>query len=118
MRVFSVYISFLISRVRPVHSFFEKESILENPSQIFTNLFFNVYLMGCRSSFSLNFNAGFPMMSYSARMLVYGKHISSIDEVCDYTANVRFPELSYWAQPGVIKQIVNYDAEGEMANPR
>ena len=75
-----------------------------------------ITLVGCHGSFSLNFNAGFPMMSYSARMLVYGKHISSIDEVCDYTANVRFPELSYWAQPGVIKQIVNYDAEGEMAN--
>ena len=28
--IFSVYISFLISRVRPVHSFFEKKSILEN----------------------------------------------------------------------------------------
>ena len=110
MRVFSVYISFLISRVRPVHSFFEKESILENPSQIFTNLFFNVYLMGCRSSFSLNFNAGFPMMSYSARMLVYGKHISSIDEICDYTAYVCFPELSYWTRPGLIRQIVEYDA--------
>lgn len=75
-----------------------------------------ITLVGCHGSFSLSFNAGFPMMSYSARMLVYGKHISSIDEVCDYTANVRFPELSYWAQPGVIKQIVNYDAEGEMAN--
>ena len=51
------------------------------------------------------------MMSYSARMLVYGKHISSIDEICDYTADVCFPELSYWARPGVINQIVNYDAE-------
>lgn len=70
-----------------------------------------ITLVGCRSSFSLNFNAGFPMMSYSARMLVYGKHISSIDEICDYTAYVCFPELSYWAQPGVINQIVNYDAE-------
>ena len=30
MGIFSVYISFLISRVRPVHSFFEKKSILEN----------------------------------------------------------------------------------------
>ena len=39
MRVFSVYISLLISRVRPVHSFFEKEFTLENPLQIFTNLF-------------------------------------------------------------------------------
>ena len=34
LRVFSVYIPFLISRVRPVHSFFEKKSILENTSQI------------------------------------------------------------------------------------
>ena len=38
-----VYIYFLISRVHPVHSFFEKKSILENPSQIFTNLFFHAY---------------------------------------------------------------------------
>ena len=44
MLVFSVYIPFLISRVRPVHSFFKKKSILENPSQIFTNLLFNYYL--------------------------------------------------------------------------
>ena len=43
MLVFSVYIPFLISRVRPVHSIFEKKSILENPSQIFTNLFFHAY---------------------------------------------------------------------------
>ena len=43
MLVFSVYIPSLISRVRPVHSFFEKKSILENPSQIFTNLFFHAY---------------------------------------------------------------------------
>ena len=45
MFVFSVYIPYLISRVRPVHSFFEKKSILENYSQIFTNLFFNAYLI-------------------------------------------------------------------------
>jgi len=43
--VFSVYIPFLISRVRPVHSIFEKKSILENTSQIFTNLFFHAYLI-------------------------------------------------------------------------
>ena len=48
MLVFSVYIPFFISRVRPVHSFFEKKSILENPSQIFTNLFFHAYLLKFR----------------------------------------------------------------------
>ena len=47
MLVFSVYIPFLICRVRPVHSFFEKKSILENPSQIFTNLFFSCLLNKC-----------------------------------------------------------------------
>ena len=45
MLVFSVYIPSLISRVRPVHSFFEKEFTLENPLQIFTNLLFNAYLV-------------------------------------------------------------------------
>ena len=49
MLVFSVYIPFLISRVRPVHSIFEKKSILENPSQIFTNLFFHAYLSPLRN---------------------------------------------------------------------
>ena len=40
MLVFSVYIPLFISRVRPVHSFFEKKSILENSLQIFTNFFY------------------------------------------------------------------------------
>ena len=60
LRVFSVYISLLISRVRPVHSFFEKKSIRENPSQIFTNLYlrltkkrltqkgWSLFYIGCR----------------------------------------------------------------------
>ena len=51
MLVFSVYIPSLISRVRPVHSFFEKEFTLENPLQIFTNLFFNAYLVKCIDEF-------------------------------------------------------------------
>lgn len=37
LRVFSVYISLIISRVRTVHSFFKKKSILENTSQITKN---------------------------------------------------------------------------------
>ena len=57
MLVFSVYISFLISRVRPVHSFFEKESILENTSQIFTHLFFHAYQTYSASKF-MQFDEG------------------------------------------------------------
>ena len=59
MRVFSVYIPFLISRVRPVHSFFEKKSILENPSQIFTNLFFHAYMAYMPSFFAWLFRPAF-----------------------------------------------------------
>ena len=40
-----VYIYFLISRVHPVHSFFQKKSILINLMQIKFNLFFNAYLL-------------------------------------------------------------------------
>ncbi len=43
LRVFSVYIPFIISRVRPVHSFFKKKSILENTSQIPYSKFTNTY---------------------------------------------------------------------------
>lgn len=70
-----------------------------------------ISLVDCYSSFVLNFSADFPMMSYSARMLVHDKHIGAIDEICDYTAYVRFPELSQWAPPGAIEQIVSFDPE-------
>ena len=59
MLVFSVYIPFLISRVRPVHSIFEKKSILENPSQIFTNLFFHAYMAYMPSFFAWLFRPAF-----------------------------------------------------------
>ena len=36
-----------------------------------------ITLVGCHGSFSLNFNAGFPMMSYSARISVKKNVISS-----------------------------------------
>ena len=45
MLVFSVYIPLLISRVRPVHSFFEKKSILVNLLLIRSRLFFLRYLV-------------------------------------------------------------------------
>ena len=38
-----VYIYFLISRVPPVHSFFQNKSILINLMEIWFNLFFNAY---------------------------------------------------------------------------
>lgn len=72
-----------------------------------------ITLVDCRSSFSLNFSADFPIMRYSARMLVFDKHLGDFDERCEYTAYIRFPELSQWAPPGAIEQIVSYDQEGK-----
>ena len=55
-----------------------------------------ISLVSCYRSFSYNYSSGFPIMHYSTRMAIYGKHINSLGEVCDYSAHVRFPELSYW----------------------
>lgn len=71
-----------------------------------------ISLVSCYRSFSYNYSSGFPIMHYSTRMAIYGKHINSLDEVCDYSAHVRFPELSYWAPPSAIHQVLHYAAEG------
>ncbi len=47
MCLFGLY-SFFHQSCTPVHSFFESEPILENPLQIFTNLFFNAYITRLR----------------------------------------------------------------------
>lgn len=69
-------------------------------------------LVSCYRSFSYNYSSGFPMMRYSIRMAICGKHIQSLDEVCDYTAYIKFPELSYWAPPSAIQQVLHFATEG------
>lgn len=71
-----------------------------------------ISLVSCYRSFSYNYSSGFPMMRYSTQIAIYGKHINSMDEVCDYSAHVRFPELSYWAPPSAIHQVLHYATEG------
>ena len=71
-----------------------------------------ISMVSCYRSFSYNYRSGFPMMRYSTRMAIYGKHINSLDEVCDYSAYVRFPELSYWVPPSAIHSVLHYTAEG------
>lgn len=73
-----------------------------------------ITLIDCHSCFSYNFSSSFPMMRYSTRMVIIGKHIKSIDECCNYTANVRFPELSHWAPPEVIQQTCHFNSAGEL----
>lgn len=72
-----------------------------------------ISLLTCSRRFSYNFNSDFPIVHYAARFLVYDKHVASLDEVCQYTVGVRFPELSYWAPPHAIKQKVDFREGGE-----
>lgn len=44
----------------------------------------------------------FYINKYRARYLVLGKHISGLDEKCNYEAFVRIPELSFWCPPKLI----------------
>lgn len=72
-----------------------------------------ISLVSCSRSFSYNFSSEFPITRYTVQMLVHDKHIKGLDEVCDYTAHIRFPELSYWAHPSAIRQVLHYTAEGK-----
>lgn len=72
-----------------------------------------ITLLTCHSGFSFNFSSTFPLVRYTAQLLVYDKHILGLDEVCHYTAKIRFLELSYWAPPCVIKQRIDYCEDGK-----
>ncbi len=72
-----------------------------------------ISLLFCFRSFSFNFSSEFPMVRYTVRMVVHDKHVSGLEEVCDYTAHVRYPELSYWAYPSAIQQTFRFNAEGD-----
>lgn len=62
-----------------------------------------ITLINCRKSGSCNFDCSFPIIRYSASILIHDKHVASLDQKCNYTAVVRFPELSYWCIPSAIE---------------
>lgn len=67
-----------------------------------------ISLLLCYRSFTCNLSCNFPIIRYTVRYLIYDKHIKGLDEQCDYTARVRFPELSYWVCPGAIHTVFKY----------
>lgn len=68
-----------------------------------------ITLLNCRKRTSYNFSCPFPLTYYYAGLAVYDKHISGLDEVCDYTANIRYPELSHWCFPGLIQTELSFE---------
>lgn len=68
-----------------------------------------ISLVGCSKGTSYNFSSPFPLTRYSADLVVYDKHIAGLDEVCDYTAYIRYEELPHWCFPGVIKTEYSFE---------
>lgn len=66
------------------------------------------------SSFDLNTNADFPIVQYTSRFMIIGRHIKSLDEKYQYDAIVEIPELSLWCQPNALKTTFLFDKEGDI----
>lgn len=69
-----------------------------------------ISLISCQRSYFYNFSSSFPIMHYFAQIAIIDKHVRSLDEIYPYTANIRIPELSYWAFPSAIERIFHYDS--------
>ena len=69
-------------------------------------------LLSTRSSFDLNIDANLPIVRYTSKFMIIGKHIKRLDEECQYWASVRIPELTYWCKPNMLKTTILYDKKG------
>lgn len=52
---------------------------------------------------SLNLSCPFSIVKYRVLVFVYGKYIAGLDEPHEIEASVKFPELTMWCPPGLIK---------------
>ena len=68
-----------------------------------------ITLLNCRRSINVNFSVDFPIITYYAALVVYDKHVSSLDEKCRYRVVAEFPELSLWCPPEAITQTIHRD---------
>jgi hypothetical protein len=58
-----------------------------------------ITLLQCSQNVSINLSADFPIISYSCNFMIIGKFVTSLDEKCHYTANIKIPELTSWYHP-------------------
>lgn len=66
---------------------------------------------GC--SINRFFKADYSVAIYSARYIVIGTHLNSLDEKCFFKAVVDIPELSYWKYPDTLIMGIQEDSEGK-----
>ena len=72
-----------------------------------------ISLFDCYLSFSANFNSGFPITKFTSGFVVIGMHINGMAEPSFYRADVRIPELTYWALPKSIKTTFQYASDSK-----
>lgn len=71
----------------------------ENIIHGFTSDSKEITLVNCYPSGSVNFSCFFPIIRYSCKLMLIGKHIHSFNQKCFYKALITIPELTYWRPP-------------------
>ena len=55
-----------------------------------------ITLLQCSQNVSINLSADFPIISYSCNFMIIGKFVTSLDEKCHYTANIKILIVNYF----------------------
>lgn len=72
-----------------------------------------ISLFDCYLSFSANFSSSFPITKFTSGFVVIGMYINGMAEQSFSRADVRIPELTYWALPKSIKTIFQYASDSK-----
>lgn len=72
-----------------------------------------ISLIHCVSAVSVNFSADFPLVRYTCRYMIVGKHIQNLGEKSEYRVSIKIPELSYWCFPGAIDSSLVFSKENK-----
>lgn len=68
-----------------------------------------ITLVQCFKSANINFAADFPLVTYTCRYMVIGRHINAWDEKCKYSVCARIPELTYWCHPDALDATYKFE---------
>ena len=63
----------------------------------------DITLFATRVGVTKNLSCSFSLVTYKVIYLVYGKHVTGLDKPYKMEAYVRFPELTMWCPPKLIK---------------
>lgn len=70
-----------------------------------------ITLFNCNGYGSLNLSVSFPIMKFSCRYLVIGKHLEEYNQKCFFKANIDIPVLNHWAPPTSIQTTIMFNSK-------